>query len=60
MKLVIHKTDSKICIIEVSKFEALKLIQSLNNQLVADNPNVGRWEPPCKGDAASMTIIVGR
>ncbi len=59
MKLIIHKTDSKWCSIEVSKFEALKLIQSLTNQLVADDLNVGRWESRCHGDAASMTILVG-
>ena len=44
--------------IDVSSREALRLIQSLTNQLVARNPNVGREETITKkGEYFSMFVI---
>jgi hypothetical protein len=46
------------CFVMVSNYEAVQLIQSLTNQLLAWNPNVGRLESRCKGDATDFTIMV--
>lgn len=59
MKVELCKiSNGKLCAIFVNKREALKLIQSLTNQLVNESSNFGRWEPSCSGDATEMTIFV--
>jgi len=60
MYVEICKTDSRgtLCGIVVSQREALLLIQSLSNQIVANSANAGRLESKCKGDATEMTIFV--
>ena len=55
MKLELIKDK---CFVIVDNFEAVQLIQSLTNQLLACNPNVGRLESHCKGDATEFTIMV--
>jgi hypothetical protein len=54
----IANRDTTLCSIIVTKREAMLLIQSLSNQLVADNPNAGRLESRCYGAANEMTIFV--
>jgi hypothetical protein len=60
MKVEICKTKFRgtLCAITVTKREALQLIQSLSNQLVAENSNAGRLESRCTGYADEMTIFV--
>ncbi len=62
MKLEIVRPNSnpyhRLGIIYVTKMEALCLIRSLTNQLVANDPNVGRLESHCSGDADECTIFV--
>jgi hypothetical protein len=53
------KFRGTLCAVIVTKQEALMLIQSLSNQLVANYSNVGRLESKCTGDANEMTIFVG-
>lgn len=56
MKIELCKiSEGKLCAILVNKYEALKLIQSLTNQLI---DNTGRWEARCNGDATEMSIFV--
>lgn len=50
---VILETDvigRKIIFIEMSKYEALKTIQSLSNQMIDDCANSGRYEAICEED----------
>jgi len=59
MKVELCKINNgKLCAIFVNKYEALKLVQSLTNQLISEDTNTGRWEPSCKGDATEMSIFV--
>jgi hypothetical protein len=60
MQVEICKTQFRgtLCGITVTRREALLLIQSLSNQLVAGNSNAGRLESRCTGDANEMTIFV--
>ncbi len=59
MKVIFEEShNSKLCFVQVSKFEALALIQSLVNQMLAGSPNAGRLESRCKGDAQEFTVVV--
>ena len=59
MKVKIYETnDGKLCWVDVTREEALCLIQSLARQLETNNPNVGRLESRCKGDVNEFTIAV--
>ena len=52
-----RKRTAPILFVRVNTSEALKLIQSLTNQLIARNPNVGRWE--CyASDGTDVSIAV--
>ncbi len=46
------------CFINVSRNEALQLIESLATQLRRNDPNTGRLESTCRGSAEWMTIAV--
>jgi hypothetical protein len=46
------------CFVMVGNYEAIQLIQSLTNQLLAGNPNVGRLESHCTGYATEFSIMV--
>lgn len=59
MKVELVNLDpGKLCAVYVNRREAVQLIQSLTNQLLAGSPNSGRLESPCKGDATEVTIMV--
>ncbi len=58
VEIAVGFTDVRVCAIFVTKDEALSLARSLLNQLIAGNPNVGRLESKCKGDADELTICV--
>lgn len=62
MKLHIFKDSlqkrNRWCFINVTRQEALSLIESLACQLRRNDPNVGRLESHCRGDAEWMTIAV--
>lgn len=59
MEVNLYNTKpGKLCFIRVTEGEALQLIQSLTNQLLAKNPNSGRLESHCTGDVTEMTIAV--
>ncbi|GMU26247.1 MAG: hypothetical protein AMXMBFR16_11520 [Candidatus Uhrbacteria bacterium] len=48
----------RLCAVYVTKAQALQLIRSLTNQLIAGDPNTGRLESPCRGSADELTIFV--
>lgn len=48
----------KLCAIDVTRAEAIALIQSLAHQLETGYCNSGRLESRCTGDANEMTIFV--
>jgi hypothetical protein len=57
MKLVKWTKDDRGYMLQLTKEEAIRLIQSLSNQLVADNPNTGRWEGNLKtGEYFSVSV----
>ena len=43
--------------IHMSKMDAIHLIHSLTAQMIANNPNIGRWEPR-DNDGKEFTIAV--
>jgi hypothetical protein len=52
------KKPNRLCFVRVTEREALQLIQSLTNQLLSKNPNVGRLESRCTGNVNEMSIAV--
>ena len=52
------KNREDIVFIRINPNEALQLIQSLTNQLIAKNPNVGRLEQFAKNDGTYVSIGV--
>ncbi|MFA5344778.1 MAG: hypothetical protein WC315_00685 [Candidatus Omnitrophota bacterium] len=62
MKVQIFKDagygGGKLCWVQVTKTEALALIQSLAEQLKTGNPNSGRLESRCRGDVSELSICV--
>jgi len=55
MKLEIAKGTGFLL---VTKEEAIQLVQSITNQILAGNPNVGRLESHCKGAVNEFTLMV--
>ena len=43
--------------VRISRTDAIKLIHSLSEQIIANSPNVGRWEPITK-EGKEFTIAV--
>jgi hypothetical protein len=58
MQLFNQTKTCKLCWIKVTRQEALALIQSLAHQLLTGDPNDGRLESECTGDASELSICV--
>ena len=59
MKVNFYKED-QLCWIVISPAEAIRLINSLTNQMIQNNPNCGRMETFCDSDSGvkEMSIAV--
>jgi hypothetical protein len=60
MNVKIYKMANrhKLCWVTVSRIEAVALINSLTNQILANNPNIGRQETICDDDSDLQEISV--
>lgn len=56
--MVVKIYKPNLCFVTVNQEEALRLIQSLTNQLVSKSPNGGRLESHCTGDVKEFTVVV--
>lgn len=52
------KKRERVVFVRVNPDEAIQLIRSLTNQLLAKNPNVGRLEQYAKNDGTYVSIGV--
>lgn len=48
----------RLCLVYLTRMQALQLVRSLTNQLISNDPNTGRLESPCRGSADELTIFV--